>query len=301
LGSIPEAGSGWTVSSTVDALTGQIGITLWSLTPIGTNLSGSLVTIDFHAQPGLAVGPSAIQLAASVDPHGQGSYVTGAADSNGAMILGIAPTNTINPALEGTVVVLSSPLSVVTVMTTHTGVAGVEPEDRVTALPEAPLAESSSSEQSPPGTEAHQTQVAHGLVQVGNLVSQAAQTALSFGTNMEAQAQSLPPSSQPFADRLFPAVARSTADLGLVGNAAQEEMNQFLGSQVQGDHPAWDLDDLELSGDVRPTLSLGSHGQVEPTHSAPGAPADAATLTEYFARLADDDNEVSEDNSAFQN
>src|SRR5262249_27845902 len=52
LGTVPAAGTGWRLQSVVDAATGQIGITLFSVTPISTSVGGSLVTIDFHVQPG---------------------------------------------------------------------------------------------------------------------------------------------------------------------------------------------------------------------------------------------------------
>jgi hypothetical protein len=93
LGSIPQAGSGWTLTSAVDPRTGALAVTLYSLTPISSNLGGSLVTIDFHARPGALPAGSAIELAASVDPNGQGWYVTNLADTRGALILGMLPTN----------------------------------------------------------------------------------------------------------------------------------------------------------------------------------------------------------------
>ena len=43
----PADHTGWTLQARVDAVTGQIGITLFSATPIGTAIGGSLVTITF--------------------------------------------------------------------------------------------------------------------------------------------------------------------------------------------------------------------------------------------------------------
>jgi hypothetical protein len=91
LGSIPLSGSGWTLTSVVDQGTGQLAITLYSLTPIATSNGGSLVTIDFHERPGAAQGLPTIELAGEVNPNGQGVYRTNVADTHGAMILTIAP------------------------------------------------------------------------------------------------------------------------------------------------------------------------------------------------------------------
>ena len=49
LGTVPLSGSGWQVTAQVDPATGQIGIDLYSTTPIDSTVGGSLVTIDFHA------------------------------------------------------------------------------------------------------------------------------------------------------------------------------------------------------------------------------------------------------------
>ena len=40
LGTIPTSGSGWTLTAVVDASTGQLGITLYSLTPIAASVAG---------------------------------------------------------------------------------------------------------------------------------------------------------------------------------------------------------------------------------------------------------------------
>jgi autotransporter-associated beta strand protein len=63
-------GGNWTVRSTIDPATGQIGISLACDTPIASSVASSLVTIDFHPV-GQIVDPSAILLVASADPNGQ--------------------------------------------------------------------------------------------------------------------------------------------------------------------------------------------------------------------------------------
>jgi hypothetical protein len=86
LGSIPGGGSGWQLSAVVDQATGQIGIQLYSLTPITVNQAGSLVNIALHVLPGATVPATAVQLVNTVTPNGQW-FGTGVADSQGGMIL----------------------------------------------------------------------------------------------------------------------------------------------------------------------------------------------------------------------
>ena len=90
LGSIPSQGTGWQLSAVVDQTTGQIGIQIYSLTPITVNQAGSLVNIAFTAigeRRGVSppVLPS-VQLVDTVTPNGQW-FGTGVADTQGAMIL----------------------------------------------------------------------------------------------------------------------------------------------------------------------------------------------------------------------
>ena len=71
LGSIPNAGTGWQFSGVADQTTGQIGIQLYSLTPITATQAGSLVNIDFHVLPGATVPSTPVQLVDAVNPNGQ--------------------------------------------------------------------------------------------------------------------------------------------------------------------------------------------------------------------------------------
>ncbi len=86
LGSIPSQGTGWQLVSMVDQTTGQIGIEIYSSTPISSSQAGSLVNIAFHVLPGASVSRTAVQLVNAVTPNGQWCG-TGVADSQGAMIL----------------------------------------------------------------------------------------------------------------------------------------------------------------------------------------------------------------------
>jgi hypothetical protein len=108
LGSVLAAGSGWTLTATVEPISGQIAIVLSSTTPITSTLGGSLVTIDFHqlGEP----GASAVELVASVAPNGQ--YVaTELEDAQGTFTLTPAPTNSVDPHLASqiTLAALSAP------------------------------------------------------------------------------------------------------------------------------------------------------------------------------------------------
>jgi N-acetylneuraminic acid mutarotase len=295
LGSIPAAGQGWTLTSTVDAVTGQIGITLYSLTPITSNQAGSLVTIAFHASPG-AVDARSIQLVGSVDPNGQGSYVTSVADTNGAMILAIAPGGGPSPAPPATVEV-AAPVSTVTLETKAAEAAPANSELDVAVLPAPPEVESSGEDAaaaeniSAParGTVLHQAAIA-----VNRLLSQAAQAATEVFPFVTSVPAVTPPGTQRSADRLFLAVARGTmdlADLAFGWGGGQDATKEHLTSQL----PIADWEGIPL-GDLHialPDLSsdLGTPpvaGRRAPA-TAPAEVTDTVLLNEYFARMSAED------------
>ncbi len=87
LGSIPSGGSGWQLTAVVDQATGQIGIQLYSTTPITVNQAGSLIdiTCQFLGEP-MGISPRVIQLVDAVTPDGQW-FGTGVADAQGALVL----------------------------------------------------------------------------------------------------------------------------------------------------------------------------------------------------------------------
>ena len=93
LGTVPAAGSGWTLTTEINPLTGQIAITLDSLTPISSAVGGSLVDIDFHVKPGASAGATPIGLVADVNPTGQGAVWTRLFDTQQQFTLSPAPTN----------------------------------------------------------------------------------------------------------------------------------------------------------------------------------------------------------------
>ena len=86
LGSIPTHGTGWQLTAVVDQATGQIGIKIYSLTPITVADAGSLVNIAFHILPGVKTPKTTVRLVNGVTVNGQ-YFGTRLADSLGAMIL----------------------------------------------------------------------------------------------------------------------------------------------------------------------------------------------------------------------
>jgi hypothetical protein len=93
LGTLPGSNSGWKLQAVVNAQTGEIGIDLFSPTPIVTTGGGSLVTLTLHVLDTAPAGASGINLVRMVNPTGQRAYVTTAADAAGAFILHPAVTD----------------------------------------------------------------------------------------------------------------------------------------------------------------------------------------------------------------
>jgi hypothetical protein len=103
LGSVPASGSGWTLDSTVDAAAGQIGVTIWSATPVTSSAAGSLVTIVFHRTALVASETTAVDVVNSVDPMGSGVMYTEVDDAQGPYTLTPAPTDSYDPRIDGLV------------------------------------------------------------------------------------------------------------------------------------------------------------------------------------------------------
>jgi hypothetical protein len=86
MGSIPDSGTNWHLASVIDATMGQIGIDLYSATPITAFQPGSLVNIAFHVVPGAKSPPAAVQLVNRVMPGGQ-PFTTQVDDGQGQFVL----------------------------------------------------------------------------------------------------------------------------------------------------------------------------------------------------------------------
>ena len=108
LGTIPSSGSGWTLSVVVDAVTGQLAITLVSQTPIATSLGGSLVTIAMHRTGAALPGKPPIALVASVNPNGLGMFPTALFDTDNRFTLSPAPTNASAAGVSGSVQLIAA-------------------------------------------------------------------------------------------------------------------------------------------------------------------------------------------------
>ncbi len=87
LGSLPSAGNNWQLTAAVNQSTGEIGIELFSNTPIATTAAGSLVTIALHVRDTAPTGPAFVELVDQVNPTGSRSFRTQAEDVQGAFVL----------------------------------------------------------------------------------------------------------------------------------------------------------------------------------------------------------------------
>ena len=121
LGSLMAASNGWTLTSTINAVSGQIAIALSSTTPVTNSLGGSLVIIDFHqrlGEPGLLAtegvtpvvenargspGLASIALVASVNPTGTQVVTTELEDAQGTFTLTPAPMNGFDSRIDSSV------------------------------------------------------------------------------------------------------------------------------------------------------------------------------------------------------
>jgi len=107
LGTVPEGGGGWQLSTEVNAQAGLIGVELFSTTPIQSTAGGSLVTIAMHlrgepgsSDPGADLA-TALTLVPYVDPAGGPRvYQTSVADTQGEFVLHMQGTQW--PANGGT-------------------------------------------------------------------------------------------------------------------------------------------------------------------------------------------------------
>ena len=77
----------WQLTAVVNAQTGEIGIDIFSSSPIQTTAGGSLVTIGVHVLDTAPAGQTALTLVNQVNPAGQRLFRTEVADTNGALVL----------------------------------------------------------------------------------------------------------------------------------------------------------------------------------------------------------------------
>jgi hypothetical protein len=99
-------GEDWQMTAMVDQSTGEIGIDLFSNTPIQTNAPGTLVVINLHVYSTAPAGTTSVWLVNSVDPNGCRVFATEVADAQGAFVLHPALTaNGLEPSAPSLVIV----------------------------------------------------------------------------------------------------------------------------------------------------------------------------------------------------
>jgi hypothetical protein len=87
LGTVPSGGTGWHMITAVNDATGQIGVELFSQTPIQSTTAGSLVTVSLHVRDQAPAGTTALSLVTQVAPEGQRVFETELVDNSGALVL----------------------------------------------------------------------------------------------------------------------------------------------------------------------------------------------------------------------
>jgi hypothetical protein len=100
LGSLPGLGSGWQLVSGVDQASGQIGVDLYSVTPITAAQAGSLVNIVFHIAVGASPMTTSVQLVNAATSNGQ-HFATEVNDSQGQLVLSSGVDQVVIETTEG--------------------------------------------------------------------------------------------------------------------------------------------------------------------------------------------------------
>ena len=92
LGTVPDSGGGWQLNAQVNAQTGQIGIELFSTTPIQSSAGGSLVTIAMHVLSTALAGTTAFKWCPMWIRRWRHAYQTQVSDVLGDYVLHPAGT-----------------------------------------------------------------------------------------------------------------------------------------------------------------------------------------------------------------
>src|SRR5580765_8591133 len=107
LGNLATSGQGWNLQSAVNEQTGEIGIDLFSSTPITSTGGGSLVIVTLQVLPNAIAGDLSINLVRSVNPTGQRVFATTASDAAGPYILHPMVTDGFDAGVDGQVTIES--------------------------------------------------------------------------------------------------------------------------------------------------------------------------------------------------
>jgi hypothetical protein len=188
LGTVPEGGSGWQISTEINAQTGQIGIDLYSTTPITNPAGGSLVVIALQVRDNAPVGATALTLVPWVDPSGgMRVFQTQLSGPEGEFILhqSVTPSG-VEPGEPGQVTIaeFSSPLS-----PPGRGVGGEGYASAFDVTPTAAPVTEASSVSTPP--QALMEQVFGNLDQTGQVARDSAQVQPGVILNSQTGIQSL--------------------------------------------------------------------------------------------------------------
>jgi autotransporter-associated beta strand protein len=245
LGSVLQAGSGWSVVPTIDPATGQIAIALSSSTAISSSVGGSLVTIDFH-QVGRTASPSSISLVSSVNIQGQ-VVATVLEDAVGSFILTPAPTNGFDPRIDS---VVTLPASSIAGASTPPDVA--QPHE--TAVLDSPVVEPA------PAAVAEEPSVATTL-----LVESGARDQLAFHVSEDpahpagAHASSMAASGVPMAGLVFQFANTPLVSAPLVaGQHLADQLFQTLGRAAGALDPTLASTLRNVADRILPAQSLGA-------------------------------------------
>ncbi len=311
LGSIPISGTGWQLTTAVDAVTGQIGIQLYSQTPITTSQAGSLVNIAFHVKPGATATSTPVRLVDTVTAGGQ-TFGTGLTDFDSAMILSPGVDSLMVPTSFGLVSSINSlgtdNLVAATTASHHEDFDNLNSNlTRETAAALMPLLESDVNEATPlgvlsNGTVAGETPfVSHtvpaSLIVTGALAFQpgAQPTATSIGQVIQIGNAPLLVSfssgmnSRDLVDKLFQAWSRKA-------EAPAENDSPSVWSRSMN----WDalqLDWLPMLNQSQETEASKGDATSSADESAASPAVDldsTAALDDIFARMADDMDDFSD-------
>jgi hypothetical protein len=106
------ADDAWQLTADVNSQSGEIGIVLFSLTPIPTTAGGSLVTIDMHIQSAPPPGLTTLALVNQVNPTGLLQFRTSVADAQGMFVLhSFATADGIEPGAPSQIMISAATVS----------------------------------------------------------------------------------------------------------------------------------------------------------------------------------------------
>jgi fibronectin type 3 domain-containing protein len=300
LGTVLTASSGWSVTPTINSLTGEIAIALSSTTPITSVQGGSLVTIDFHSV-GQRASPSSIALVATVNPTGTQTVRTELEDAQGTFTLSPAPASNVVvlPAAAPAIAIPSSALEVSNGIseTDHISVRSTEIASAEAFLPEA---EGPAPPPPDPGA-AHGNAFSHGTPAPAALFSPAPLAGIVFqitGPWLSGLQNAGWFAVQHLADQVFQGLARtanSPIDPVLV-NSLRDVEHALSSAWLRTSPASENLDPFNLEGlfgdfgepATRPSVQAFQPSSVSAEPSVASTQGEQAAADQYFAQSVDE-------------